>query len=504
VQKQGQQASKIEVILKDLRTRPEREFLDAGATKALKQFQEMARRVPAYREYLAARQFDAASVRTPAGFTSVPPVDKADYLRKYPRADLCWDGDLKSKSWIISTTSGSTGEPFYFPRGAEQDEQYALTAELYLRSNFKIHERSTLYIVAFPMGAWIGGVFTYEALRRVAENGPYALSIITPGINKQEVIKAVQNLARDFDQIIIGSYAPFLKDIIDDGIRAGVDWPSYNLGIVFSAEGFSEKFRDYVAAKTGLKNIYTDTLNHYGTVDQGTIAHETPVCILIRRLALANPELYQAIFGQPTKIPTLCQYHPEHFYFEDHDGDIYCSADSGLPLVRYDLKDRGGVITLARMEKIFAEQGLNLRDEMAAAGIADTLWNLPFVYVYERSDFSVSFFAFQVYPETVRNALAQGDFPEKLTGKFTMTVDYDTEGQQQLTIHLELKPETPESAEMEEAARAAIVERLLQENSEYRQTHQEYGERVHPKLVFWLYEHPTYFRPGTKQKWVQK
>jgi hypothetical protein len=42
------------------------------------------------------------------------------------------------------------------------------------------------------MGAWIGGLFTYEAIRRVGENGNYDMSIITPGINKAEVIKAVQ------------------------------------------------------------------------------------------------------------------------------------------------------------------------------------------------------------------------------------------------------------------------------------------------------------------------
>jgi phenylacetate-CoA ligase len=491
-------------MLAELRVKPESEFLEAGAAKALNQFQEMAARVPAYAKYLATQKFDPKSVRAPKDLASVPAIDKAGYLRQYDRAELCWDGDLAGKSWVISTTSGSTGEPFYFPRQAEQDAQYALTAELYLRSNFKIHERSTLYIVAFPMGAWIGGVFTYEALRRVAENGPYALSIITPGISKIEVIKAVKNLGRDFDQIIIGSYAPFLKDIIDDGVRAGIDWPSYNLGFVFSAEGFSEKFRDYVAAKTGLSNIYTDTLNHYGTVDLGTMAHETPVCILIRRLALEKPELYEAIFGQTTKLPTLCQYHPEHFYFEENEGDLYCTAPSGLPLVRYDLKDRGGVVTLARMEQIFSDHGLNLRAEVAQAGLADTLWNLPFVYVYERSDFSVSFFAFQVYPETVRNALTHGEFPEQLTGKFTMTVGYDSEGQQELTIHLEFKPETSETPELSDKVKAAIVTRLIQENSEYRRTHEEYGERVHPKLVFWPYEDLTYFRPGTKQKWVQK
>ena len=58
--------------------------------------------------------------------------------------------------------------------------------------------------LAFPMGAWIGGVFTYEAVKNGAESG-YDLSRSTPGIHKQGVIDAVLNLASDFDQIILGA-----------------------------------------------------------------------------------------------------------------------------------------------------------------------------------------------------------------------------------------------------------------------------------------------------------
>jgi phenylacetate-CoA ligase len=329
------------------------------------------------------------------------------------------------------------------------------------------------------------------------------MSIITPGINKAEVIKAVQNLGDDYDQILIGSYAPFLKDIIDDGIRAGLDWQKYKLGFIFSAEGFSETFRDYVAEKTGLTDVIHDTLNHYGTVDLGTMAHETPLAILIRRLAIAKPDLYQAIFGQIHKLPTLAQYIPEQFYFESNGPSLYCSAESGVPLVRYDLKDHGGIISLSEMEEIFADHNIILRDEASKAGIKN-IWNLPFVYVYERSDMSVSFFAFQVYPETVRHALHEKEFSSHLTGKFSMTVEYDDVGRQELIIHIEIKPGTQLTAKLNDELRFAITERLRKDNSEYNRTYEEYGDKIMPKLQYWNYEDNTHFRPGTKQKWVKK
>src|SRR5579864_6020119 len=272
-----------EVLHNRLQSEPESLWIKRGQLRAIRLFHEMSRRVPAYKDFLESHHFAPSSVRSIEDFKKIPAIHKDNYLRHYPKAMLCWDGDFGHGQWVISTTSGSTGQPYYFPREESQDWQYALTAELYLRNNFKIQNKSTLYIVAFPMGAWIGGLFTYEALKIVAEHGGYDLSIITPGIQKQEVINAVRQLGNNFDQIIIGAYAPFLKDILDDGIREGIDWASYKLGFVFSAEAFTERFRDYVLEVTNSKDKLRTTLNHYGTVDLGTMSHETPETILIRR-----------------------------------------------------------------------------------------------------------------------------------------------------------------------------------------------------------------------------
>lgn len=469
---------------------------------ALKLFHEMSARVPAYKEFLKQSGVNPKNIRTIKDFENVPPVNKDNYLRKFPRDKLCWDGDFKDNSWVISTTSGSTGQPFYFPRTNEQDMQYALTAELYLRENFNIQEKSTLYIVAFPMGAWIGGVFTYEAVRTVAERGGYNLSIITPGIHKKETINAVKQLGSSFDQIIIGAYAPFLKDILDDGIREGIDWKNYDLGFVFSAEAFSEAFRDYVIKKTGLKNAYTSSLNHYGTVDLGTMSHETPLTNLIRRTTIKDHDLYRSIFGDITKVPTLTQYIPEMFYFEQVNQNLYCSTYSGIPLVRYDLKDHGGVMTLEEIEKKLKNRGLDLKDEASRVGLKNKPWNLPLVYVYERSDLSVSFFAFQIYPEIIRRALQDSRLENDITGKFMMSVVYDKTGQQKLVINTEMKASVVKTKTLSNTIEGIITKQLLADSSEYREVHKLYGKKVYPEIILWTYEDPTYFKPGTKQKWT--
>ena len=492
-----------ELLQKRLSSVPEKKWQQRGFERALQQFHAMSRRVPAYKEFLKSQGFSPKSVQTYEDFLRIPAIDKDNYLRKYPKEMLCWDGEFSHGQWVISSTSGSTGQPYYFPRENSQDWQYAVMAEQYLRANFRIQDRSTLYIVAFPMGAWIGGLFTYEALKIVAEHGGYDLSIITPGIHKKEVINAVKQLGKSFDQIIIGAYAPFLKDILDDGVREGIEWNRYKLGFVFSAEAFSEKFRDFVLKSTGTKDALRSTLNHYGTVDLGTMAHETPESIMIRRMLVQKDRL-GLLFPEGDRQPTFAQYNPEMFFFESVNNNLLCTAYSGIPLVRYDLKDYGGTLSRTHVHQALAAHGIDVTARAEKAGIADTLLNLPFVYVYERNDFSVSYYAFLLYPDTVRRALQHDDYAAKITGKFAMQVDYNKEGRQQLHIRVELKYGITATKDFADELLRHLHNCLLNESSEYQETYKMVGPVVKPLIELLAYEDASYFMPGTKQRWVIK
>lgn len=492
-----------EVLQHKLHTEAEQIWLRRGQKRALHLFEAMAARVPAYKDFLKSHNFSASSVKGYEDFAQIPPINKDNYLRKYPKNMLCWDGEFSHGQWVISTTSGSTGQPYYFPREHSQDWQYAISAELYLRNNFDIQHKNTLYIVAFPMGAWIGGLFTYEALKIVAENGGYNLSIITPGIHKQEVINAVGQLGDSFDQIIIGAYAPFLKDILDDGAREGIDWKKYNLGFVFSAEAFTENFRDYAIKMSGARDPLRSSLNHYGTVDLGTMAHETPESILIRRQLVADGNL-KALFPEAVRQPTFAQYNPELFWFEAEEHNLFCTAYSGLPLVRYDLKDYGGVINRTEAHRLLKEQNIDIEKAIKQAGINEQTWNLPFVYVYERNDFSVSYYAFLIYPDMIRRALQDEAFEDMLTGKFSMLTDYNKDGRQHLYIHCELKHGHKSDHQKVKQVTDIIHKRLIEESSEYRETSKMVGEAAKPIVKLWKYEDQAYFKPGTKQRWVLK
>lgn len=484
-------------VLKLIRTGTSSDWQKVREKKMLALFKEAARRVPAYKDFLKKNRIKAESVRTFKDFEKVPPTSKADYLRKYPMQDLVWDGEM-AKPFVFSATSGSTGKPFYFPHGHDLDVEYSILADLFL-DGAKAKRKPTLVVICFGMGVWIGGLFTFQAFELASRRGQN-LSIITPGINKEEILNALKNLAPNFAQTVLIGYPPFIKDLLDDAVLSGLNLPKLNLRIMFAAESFNETFRAYVAKAAGIKNIYRDTLNIYGTADIGAMAFETPTSILVRQLILEK-NLAEKAFGSSLKVPTFAQYNPLHTNFEAPGGEILLTGSNSIPLVRYAVGDKGGVTTVEGL----SEAGLSEKTLASAAKKHDApLYRLPFVYVFERADFSVKLYGATVYPEHVREALQNPLLLKHITGKFSMQTLTDKSHDQYLELNVELNAKGEKSAELAEKISKTVVANLLKKNGEYANNHKSMAERVIPKVILWPHEDPAYFKPGIKQKWVKK
>lgn len=474
-------------------------------TQVLKLFHRAAKEVPAYRDFLSKNKVQPGKIRTFKDFQLVPPTSKKKYLLQYPLADLVWAGDLK-KPLVFTATSGSTGAPYYFPRGERLDWEYSILIDLFLRHGSYATGGPVLVILGFGMGVWIGGLITYKAFEIAAARGQHPVSIITPGINKPEIFNALKNLAPQYKETILVGYPPFIKDIIDEAEANGVKLNKLNIRVLTAAETYTEKFRDYLVEKAGIKNPCLDTLNIYGTADIGAMAWETPVTILSRRLIMKKPGLFKTIFGQIKKTPTLAQYNPLFITFESDNGDILLTGNNSIPLVRYAIGDHGGVYSFKTLIDKLMKRGIDLKREAQKVGIGKFWYELPLVYVYERDDFSTNFYGLQIYPEPVREALLKKPLNTYLTGKFALETRFDSKQNQYLLIHLEMRKNhngvLPQI--LKRAALNAIVEQLELKNSEYRELRRFLGKRALPRFQFWPAEDPKYFKAGIKQKWVVK
>lgn len=489
-------------IIKFIQEKKEDFWFKERGKRALTLFHKAASNVPAYKDFLKKNKMPPGMIKTFKDFQSVPVMNKENYLRQYPLKELSWDGHLK-KPLVLTATSGSTGEPFYFSRNSIIDWQSSIIHELFFKMSSLNHNSSTLVIVCFGMGIWIGGIITYQAFEIIGRRG-HPISIITPGINKEETFNALKNLAPHFEQTILVGYPPFLKDIIDETPGRGIRLKNLNISLLFAAEPFIEKFRDYMAKKINIRNIHLNTMNIYGSADIGTMAFETPLSILVRRIATKNPRLFGNIFSDISKTPTLAQYIPSFILFESPEQEILLTGDNSIPLIRYSIGDHGGTYTFSQIKDMLASHGVDLHEEAKATGITNHLYQLPFVYVYERMDMSTTLYGLQIYPETIREVLLKNPFNKFFTGKFTLSTKFDTNQDQYLEINLELQKNKKVINVLKLRLLNEFVKNLRLKNSEYRELSDFLGKRSLPKLVCWSFEDPLYFKPGVKQKWVAK
>jgi phenylacetate-CoA ligase len=234
------------------------------------------------------------------------------------------------------------------------------------------------------------------------------------------------------------------------------------------------------------------------------MAYETPLSILVRRLAIEDPLLFQDIFGQIEKTPTLTQYNPNFMYFEDVKGQVVLTGDGAMPLVRYAVGDNGGVLEYNQLRSIFHRYQINLEDEAEKAGISNTLNKWPFVFVYERTDLSVTLHGLNIYPEFIKEGLLTPDMSENFTERFTMATKTDIHHNQFLQVNLELQKNIEPSEKLEKQAHKAIRASLIAKSSEFSEISKSQASEKLLQIVLWPNGHQRYFAPGTKQKWVEK
>ena len=469
-----------------------------GERMALELFHAMATRVPAYQKFLHKHHVDPKAIRTYEDFVMhVPLIDKENYLSQYPLADLCMDGNVFYNG-MISVSSGSTGVPFFWPRGAEQDKvDTEMLAHIY--DAFEMNTKKTLLVLSFSLGTWIAGTLLMISSVHYAEAGN-PVSVLTPGIEKANAIDVIKRLADNYDQIVLGGYPPFAKDLIEEGTREGIDWSKYHTRLIMGGESFSEEWRDYVLEMLNSKNPYFDSSNIFGAADVGIVGYETPLSILVRRGYNQNPVIAAELFGTEV-LPSLVQFDPTQRHFEKVGDELVVSSNSGIPLVRYNLKDTGGILSHNDATVAIADW---LEQSAPEANVKLDMNSLPFVYLNGRKNFTVTIYSVNVYPENIKAALIDTRIRHLVTGRFTMAVKTDDAMDQSFELNVEMAKDAAGTMNDQEMIERVILETLTQKNSEYRRLYEAVETKAVPQVRLVSFGDQTYFARGVKHRWTRK
>jgi phenylacetate-CoA ligase len=402
-------------------------------------------------------------------------------------------------------SSGSTGRPTFWPRFQSDELPVAVRFEQVFHDSFQADIRRTLAVVCFALGTWVGGMYTASCCRQLAAKG-YPITLVTPGSNRDEIWRVVRELAPQFEQTVLLGYPPFLKDVIDAGSAQGLDWRPRKVKLVMAGEVFSEEWRSLVGERLASTDACYDSASLYGTADAGVLGNETPLSICIRRFLAANPEAARQLFGE-SRLPTLVQYDPFVRYFEtlpDPQGrgqTLLFSGDNGIPLVRYHIADHGGLVPYEAMLRFLAEWKF---DPLAALG--GHAWRgvhrLPFVFVFGRADFTVSYFGANVHPENVSVGLEQPAVRAWVTGKFVLQAKEGLTEAPYLAIAVELAPKVSGDNGKRDAIARSIQTHLERLNSEFK--NYAPAEYRTPRVTLHAAGDPEWFPPGVKHRYTRR
>ena len=466
-----------------------------AAQAALELFHDAARTVPAYAAFLRSAGVDPGAVRSPADFDRLPLLTKDTYHRRYPLPELCRDGRLDGCN-MVAVSSGSSGTPTVWPRSVLDERAVAARFEQVFRDGFLAGERRTLAVICFALGSWVGGMYTAAACRHLAAKG-YPVTVVTPGNDMAEILRVVAELGPLFDQVVLAGYPPFVKNVVDVGLAQGIDWPAFRVKLVLAGEVFSEEWRDLVGRRAGLADPLADSASLYGTADAGVLGTETPLSVSIRRFLAGRPDVLRELTGQ-ARLPTLVQYDPVARYFQASGPTLLFSADGATPLVRYHIADEGGLVGFEEMLAFCARHG---HDPLAEAGEQHRVPRLPFVYVFGRSLFTVSYFGANVYPENVTVALERVEVCDWVTGKFVLSTAETADRDRELRVVVELAPGQAGSAEREAQLADAIRAELRRLNSEF--AHYVPQAAQLPVVDLRPAGDPEFFPPGVKHRYTR-
>lgn len=459
--------------------------------KAFKIFQQASQDIPAYKDFLKKNGVKSSKIKSFKGWSKIPFTTKENFVEQYSLPDRCWGGTV-STSAMISLSSGTSGKPRYWPRSLEHEIQGAILHEYIFKTIFQINKKKTLFVNGFALGNWIAGTFTLICAQLVAWKG-YPITIMTPGYSLGDVLELVRDNASYFDQTIICGHTPFLKEIIDEASSENLFSKLPSIRFLGTGQSITESWRSYVLGKIGTDRYFDTFLNLYGSTDAALMGFETPSSIFLRKL-VAQDGLNHDIFDD-SRVPSIFNYDPLLTFFETSGNELAITKNSGSPLIKYNIKDEGGVIGSTEFQKKFSSKELSGIKKLPGGNL-----QLPYVYLFGREKFMVKVYGAIVYVEHAQLVIDQAELLDLITGRFSMQIEYDDKQNQTFNFHVELRPQVDDHKQVSQKIKDVFVREVPRVNKEYAFVLAQMGKRAEPNIILHAHGDEPLFPLGKIKK----
>ncbi len=406
---------------------------EMGKKKVVHAFKRVASEVPCYKRFLKKHKIDVSSVNNYKDFLNlVPEVNKQNYVKKAKKiSDLCVNGSVADSGMLVRS-SGYSGKSSTWAKSRKEQHGSRNFATLGLDLLYNTTKKKTLLIDSFALGSWVSGI----DLLLVANA---ECTVVAPGADIDETLSIFNDLNKEYNQFIIAGTPHFIKYLAEEAIKKKINFKKHKVHFLIGGEYFTEEWRNYVNNLVGT-TTKIDNNGHifsgYGASELGiTGVNETKESSYLRHLCLKNKKLRRALFGKfENVLPILFQYDPTKYHIIVNKKDelvfTMCDSHALMPLVKYNIKDIGGLISHDEMQQILEENGVKL----------DLKIPLPFVFVVGRTGGTVNFIGSPIYPNYIYDAMiGHKEIKSKFTGAFRLKAITDKKYNPILRIEIQLK-----------------------------------------------------------------
>ena len=221
---------------------------------------------------------------------------------------------------------------------------------------------------------------------------------------------------------------------------------------------------------------------------------ETPLSIQIRSFLAKQHDITQHFFGDE-RLPSLYVYDPRTIFFEAAAGELCFTINSGAPLIRYNINDRGGVIPFQQMISLM---GQHLPDTQN--WLSNNRAGFPFVYIFGRDRFMAKVSGLPIYSEYVQQALNHASLAPYVTGNFVLENVEDDDHDILLVCRVELEKDIKAEPELQKTMSEIFIQEFIALTPLYQNILQIMGEKAKPHILLYDYQDPQYFgQDGSKK-----
>lgn len=317
------------------------------ATKTAK---KVSKNCLAYKDFLKENNVDNHKI----DFFNLPISDKNNYTNKYPLDKRIYKDKIIADYYMICTSSGSMAKPTIWPRDYNYDKNLEPPHTKFLEDHFSFTRKKTLIVIAFGIGTTQAGMMHVKSSWEGSIHGQ--ISVITPNADAEQTVFLLKELHSYYDQIIAIGYPPIIADFIDLAVKKRLSINKWNLKVVFAGESVSPMWRKEIAQKIGGTN--KSVVSFYGTTEAGMIGFETKEINRLINYSLDNEKLRFDLF-KTFNLPTIVEVNHLKKFIEIINGEIVITTDQVVPLIRYNLQDRGQILTSKFIQLILNKHKIN-------------------------------------------------------------------------------------------------------------------------------------------------